>query len=198
MKKLHVIGVMLIAAVAFSALGGSAVAAEWLLDGSPIATATAATTEGNVVLEADGLGAGVECHVVATGTVGPGAADEVKTVAFSGCVKLGNCSTFDSVAAVNLPWKTEVLLVNGKWFDDLTQGPGAAGAPGYLVECLVGFLLADNVCKKAEAKVELVNLATDVEDLFNTEEEAECTTGGPGLVHGAQLTFVAGHTLQES
>jgi hypothetical protein len=197
MKKLHVIGVILIAAVAFSALEGSAVAAEWLLDGKAITTATAAKTEGKVALEADGLSAGIECTVVATGTVGPGPADEVKSVTFSGCVKLGNCTSVDAVAAVNLPWKTEVLGEGVKFFDDLTPGPGG-GVPGYLIECLVGFILADNVCSKAESKVELANLATDVEDLFNTEEEAACTTGGPGLAHGTQLTTVEGHTLQVS
>jgi hypothetical protein len=189
MRK-YTLGLALLALLAFAAVAAnSASAAEWLAGGEKITSELATDSEsvGNFTLEDMKLGSAVECAAKDTGTVGPGAKDKVSTVTLSGCKAVKGCSTVDTVTANNLPWTTSLVTEKE---DEITSS--GAGSPGYLVECTVAGILGDDLCTKATAKVHIENTASDVNALFNTEEEANCTLGGEkaGLVHGTELILL--------
>jgi hypothetical protein len=195
MKKLHIIGLALVAVLACSAaVAASAFALEstWLVAGAKPAAAVKTDSTGKILLEDMSFGAAVECATADKGTVGPGPKDTVTEVVFSSCTVEKGCTTVDAVTAVDLPWTSTVTLSGTAFLDVLTAD--GAGAPGYLVECTILGILADDVCTKAEATVNLENLTSEVNALFNTEEEAKCSLGGEkaGLVSGTETILVEG------
>jgi hypothetical protein len=195
---------LVLAVVVLLAMSGaaSASAAEWLLNGAVVGAATAASGEGTIKLEDQGLNAGLECAVRGSGKVGPGLAGKLELVEFKECKALKSCTVVDSVEAVNLPWAVAVELVEtegDKYFVLISAG-SAGNNPGYLIACVFLGMLLEDMCTKEAIKAELRDLATDVEDLFNTKEKANCTRGGKekGETAGSQLVSVPGKTLQVS
>jgi hypothetical protein len=87
MRKVHILGVALVAVLAFSAvLATAAFAGEWLFEGKPITTAEGALkseTEGELTLidyaekGSNAVLVEITCSGIFDGTVGPGAADTV-------------------------------------------------------------------------------------------------------------------------
>lgn len=210
MKKLHIIGLTLVAVSALSALFAmsafaASLPAEWLANGEKITTPLAADSVGTLVLSDTKSGITVECSGLFEGTVGPGAADTITKVVGLGAgeelfimctTTVGNilCTvgTLAEVMAVNLPWTTEALLATETEFrDDITAGTG--GNPGYEVECK-GF--KDTCTGVTSAKA--TNVTGGVEGLFEEKSEnATCSIGGAGAgtVRGSGVTSVSGVTL---
>lgn len=86
MKKIHALGLTLLAVFAFSVVAAATASAEttlqFLAAGAAIATALASKTTGELTLgSTNGGGLGIKvkvlCSGILTGTVGPGAADTV-------------------------------------------------------------------------------------------------------------------------
>jgi hypothetical protein len=195
MKKLHILGLALVAMFAFAAVAaGSASATEWLVSGAAAPAGSATTSTGSIELEDMTLGASVKCTTTTDeGTVGAGAADTVTKVTFAGCTSPKGCTSVDNVEAIHLPWTTTASGTAPSFKDTISE-KGTGGAPGYLIECVSAGLLLDDSCTKATANVEVKNLTSSVEALFNTEEEAKCSLGGEkaGLVHGSEVISATG------
>jgi hypothetical protein len=224
-RRFAMVGSVLLAlAMAAMALGAvSASAVEWLCGG--VANSKCKTDGVNLSVllleDAGAASAAVECPVetvTSTGTVGAGATDETLTATFAEggtkctpAAKAFNledkevanaCTKVDAVTAINLPWTTTLEEdAEGKW-DLLSKGPGAAGQPGYLTECVTLLGLIDDVCTINAASTPLVwveNLTETgvaklvtvlfLRDLLANAEYANCTVGGTneGLVVGEVL-----------
>jgi hypothetical protein len=211
MKKIHIIGLALVAMFAFSAIAASAAFAspEWLIDGNPVAAKTAVLSEGELLLCDDkggvfGEKVCIHCSGKDKGTVGPGKADEVTEVTdlagnadITSCTNDEGCGTAKLVEAENLPWPTELTSLT----NDLVGDPNAAGKqPGYLVECEVFGAKITDLCE-GHADVKVSNLEGGVDVLFEPNvDPATCTRGGAGqgLIEGLDFNFIVGKTLSVS
>jgi hypothetical protein len=224
MRRLAMVGgtlaALALASVAFGVTSASAL--EWLCNG--VGGSKCKTDAANLevlLLEDSGVPAAVECAVetvVSTGTVGAGVADETITAAFVEASKnckpaakafnledkevANGCTAVDNVVAINLPWASR--LEEATW-DLLMKGSGAAGQPGYLLECMTLLGLIDDVCTVNEASTPLIKLENLIEagvpklvtmdferDLLGgqaSKEYPSCTDGGKeeGLIVGEIL-----------
>jgi hypothetical protein len=208
MKKIHIIGLALVAMFAFSAIAASAAVAspEWLIDGNPVAAKTAVLSEGELLLCDDkggvfGEKVCIHCSGKDKGTVGPGKSDEVTEVTdlagnkdITSCTNDEGCGTAKLVEAENLPWPTELTSLT-------TDLVGAAGKqPGYSVECEAFGAKITDLCE-GHATVKVSNVAGGVNVVFEPNvEPATCTRGGAeqGLIEGSDLNFITGKTLSVS
>jgi hypothetical protein len=197
MKELHMLASVPVAVIVCSAVA-SASAAEWLVGGKSLTSSVKTVGSGEIVLEDMKIGAAIKCRTGEAGTAGPGAADSITAVTFSGCTAVKGCSSVDAIATVDLPWATELTSTSR----DLIEQKGA-GAPGYLVECLVAGILLDDTCERADSFVEVENASGKVDAFFNTGEKAKCSLGGEeGLVNSEgvpeAISTESGETLEVS
>jgi hypothetical protein len=109
------------------------------------------------------------------------------------CTIQAGCETGTTPEAmpVNLPWLTELLLVESKYLDDLI---GTGGNAGWIVRnCLVLGLSPEDECTKAETSADIDNGTNDVIALFSEaiSGHAMCSQGGAesGDVVGEVLIF---------
>lgn len=177
MRKIHLVGLALVAVFSFCAIAAPSVFAadEWLIDEAPVSAQTALgriMTEGELLLWDMGTNGAVLCSGLAEGTIGPGAKDVTDEILDLNGEKLEtlDCPIDTEVAGnpcesstplilvlpLNLPWNTEVLLnAAGMFVDDVT---GTGGNPGYEVQnCLVFGLPVKDVCT-GPAEVLLENI----------------------------------------
>jgi hypothetical protein len=210
MRKLHVIGVALVALFAFGALtavSASAITfllAEWLWNGSPVTTELATNSEGELLLEDTETTVGkaaVLCSGVLHGWVGPNSLDWISEVlslsnvavnttplaasglACSGQTGCGSSGT--TVWAVNLGWETEVELgedPSGQFFILLLPHAGG-GNVGWEVECtIVGVKVVDE-CTTPEG---VAQLSLDSTTLLANFSEAITELAGAKLANCSQ------------
>jgi hypothetical protein len=154
MRKAWIVGALLavLAAGAMAVVAVTASAAEeealWLCASEPVPNAKECLVVSEnletALFEDRNLGAAVECApegVLTEGWVGPGSEDEITKDEFVAgkCKKAAvalnlkeepvtnACGTFESVAAVGLPWTTLLELVGGVLYDTILSGSGGAG-----------------------------------------------------------------------
>ncbi len=179
MKKFYVVFIALVAVFAFGALTVEAASAVtfllalWLVGGVAVAAELKVAAEGELRLEDTKGGlfleaAAVLCSGILDGAVLPESLDVISelltlagvaiptTLTGSGltCSNVANCPEPDKVWAVNLPWDTEVELVEdegGPFFANLILPHAGGGNPGWEVEC---FGIADS-CTAPEAAAQL-------------------------------------------
>lgn len=89
---------------------------------------------------------GVECTVNATVNVSTNGTGEVTAVTASSCVGKTWCESAkpSSLTAVNLPWHTELAIVEGTPREKLSSG--GSGAPGFKMKCKVLGLASEDTC----------------------------------------------------
>jgi len=201
MRKIKIIGAVFFAALAVglvSVASASALTLQWLWNGAAITSPVHVLTSGKLLILSLSSVAGnthFVCSGFLLGTVGPGAADEVTAVFGLGGAtetkvncevlhsELGACSgsLLALLTAINLPWKTELLLpAAGEIVDHITstiagKEPGfdsvctLSGGTTLLVEC------EGNVLTKA-----LTNNITagDVEGNILNQLSKKCTAFG--------------------
>jgi hypothetical protein len=196
MRKIHMVGLALMAVFAFSAvMAANASAAEWLCKEGGVFKACAAArevaSEGTLKLsDATLLGTiTVECSGTNEGTVGTGAKDTItaildlaKMTSVIECTVTGGatlCTAPALAEAVNLPWSTSLLSTT---IDDLTTS--GVGNPGWHILCKNG---TEDTCTKALAELTMKNETVGgvelVDALFNAAENATCLNGN-GKVSG--------------
>lgn len=182
MRKIHLLGLALMAVLAVgattasSALGAFSLA-QWLVGGALVHEALAAVTEGELLLENTKKGA-VLCSGILVGTIGPessGSITEVQTLSkvkveteLKGtgllCTAEKTCEPASEASPIEvwpdaLPWSVEVEL-------ELTAGTAwvLIFKAGWDLLCLVLGIMVEELCTAAEgAGVQVVNGATDVE-----------------------------------
>lgn len=204
MKKIHLIGLAAIAVLAFSALAvasASATTLVWLANGKKIEEALKSETVGEIELfnleTAVGTKATVLCSGTFMGTVGPGGEDlitSVLTLASEGSVEitlaapLTTCTNVEGcskpqVAPVNLPWLTELELMEPKtgevlFLDIITSG--GAGEPGWEIMCEPLGILFEETCTGTASSM-LENDAAENDVLGKFEGIAEEAAGETGV-----------------
>jgi len=176
MKKFSVVGLMLVAMMAVSAVTIASASgaitflpAEWLVNGEKVTAKLSATATGEILLEdTNALKAGIKADLLCSGilneTVGAGAGGEITELlsltgtaigktALEGaglaCTNDSNCESA-KVWAVNLPWPIEVQLWESppeSGFAILIFGHTVLLAPGWYVECTVLGVKATDECK---------------------------------------------------
>jgi hypothetical protein len=201
MKRIKMLGLMVVAVCSLSAVVASTASAlEWLDNGKPIVQAA-----GLLVLQTGTLlltdlitnPTQIICTGSGHGTVGPGPNDTIKSILASGCVfetgKNGSCEAGKPVnaKAVHLPWATRLLTVAGAT-RDMIENSGA-GNPGWVVECSVlgGFKVQDT-CESTTGDPKITsNASGDVTSTFEASETASCSLGNStsGMVIGNTLIF---------
>jgi len=198
MKRIKMLGLMVVAVFALSAVAASTASAlQWLDNGLPITVPILVLSTGTLLL-ADlaslGGGTSLTCEGDNHGTVGPGALDLTISITPLNCSfeKAGGCKagTIPTVRAVNLPWHTLLLTVAGVTRDMIL--PDGNGHPGWLVLCenILGGESHD-VCTSLTGDPKITNNATDVTETFEASETASCTQGNAtsGMVIGNVLIF---------
>jgi hypothetical protein len=207
MKKIHVFGFALVAMLVFSAFAAMSASAEitllaeWLIDGNPVVTLTSVETTGEIELvNKNFLGTvKVLCSGSFVGSVGPNGEDEITGVtdlngvaisttpltgAFVDCTGDAICSGLVEVWPENLPWLTNLFLMeDGTFLDHLFAGTG--GLPGYDVHCISPSL--DNLCEGLATTL-MENTPTDVTGKFILASEVATCTLGTGELAGEGLT----------
>jgi hypothetical protein len=208
MSKYKTMMFALLAIFAFSAVAATSASAHtWLtLAGAEVTTATAATSDSELLLlKVTGisglLGGGevtVDCDGKFKGTVGPGTADSVTEIEdLAGAKTKIKCKVAAStnsfckttneaeVEAVNLPWKTAlILLTNEQVHDDFTTKVGSEKV-GYKVTCNG---LSNECAVALETSTFHSNLSTGADFVFESGIEAACTTG-KGTVKGLGIVL---------
>lgn len=196
MKRFHIVGMSLIAVLAFCVVGVASAGAlttllaEWLNSGAAITASTAVTTTGKLLLEDSnaeklGIKAAVECEGTLVGTVNANGADTVtevlnakgEAINKTALTQLGlecknetSCEGTSLVWAVNLPWNSTLELVeqeSKEFFADVLR-PGASGKnPGWYVECTVIGVKATDECTAGEAASEVIKGTGGTEGIFS-------------------------------
>ena len=217
MRKLYILGAVVLAASALAAVSAaSASAIGWLLNGVAVASETAATVEGLLLLtdlKAPGGAATVACEGILDGFVSTGGLElvtalltlagvEVKLAgtALSCKVEAGACEKTVSaeVWVEGLPWEATLAVAEpteSSLMIDQTKGEQA-----FSIKCLVLGIAFEDECK-GQGDPELQNAEKGVLAKF-TYVEAEgdvgnCSMGGENSfeVTGEATIAVAGHTL---
>jgi hypothetical protein len=185
MKKLHLLGVALVAVFAFAALTAASASAvtfllaEWLVAGLPITAELNVEGSSELELEETILGTkiAVLCSGIGVGTIGPdglGKGSEllrldgvtvVSSVGLTGnallCTNVSNCPS-PELWPVNLPWDGVLVLMEEgteSFFAGLGFSSGA-GNPGYEILCGNG---TSDTCTVAEGVGEATNEGNNVD-----------------------------------
>jgi hypothetical protein len=201
MKKIHILGVAVVAMLAFGVVGAvsaSAATLQWLAEGKAIVAALASEAKGELLQETNnGAGLGIHvgylCSGIFDGTVGPGAEENISgmftltgvTVTLAApilnCVVDQNC-TEPEVSPVNFPWLGHLELMGTEaaplFLDALESG--GQGSPGWEITCLILGTTVTEVCTGGGG----ANLTNDVAEkdvLAIFEDEVfNCSIGGNG------------------
>jgi hypothetical protein len=200
MRKIHIAGFALVAALVFSAMASASAfaAPEWLVNGAALSGSLAVKSHGKVVLTDLNAKVKLECEGTDSGTVtGPNLSEET-TVTATSCKTLEGTCPSPSAKAHALPWKLELEeKVAGKVTNNfLTES-------GYEVVC--AGIVHDTCVAKAGVPVLRLTNASLVEFEFpvtENENTAECSLSLKlvGDVAGTVVveSNVSGKTLTES
>lgn len=184
MRKIQLVGVVLLALFALGALTAtsamaSTLLAEWLLNGTAITTEVLIEGSGELLLEDTkailGSAAAVLCSGIGVGWVGPNSLDwvsevlnlngeAISTTPLSGlsleCTPQTGCETNTSVLVwpIGLPYTSEVELVEqtgGPFFADIGRASTGGNAGWELTDCLVLGSPHEDECTTPEGAAEL-------------------------------------------
>ena len=165
---------------------------EWLANGAAISVELAAQTSAEMLLQSEGPLSLIDvlCSWLYDGTVGPGGKDLVTSfLNLSGeltseltCVIDEGSMCKESLMLLlplNLPWETEIELMEGTIFLDKILNAG--NNPGYLLRCTNIFTeKVETYGCVGNTSVVLKNTASGVEDVLGEgfgSETGECTHG---------------------
>jgi hypothetical protein len=198
MKKHHVLGLLMLALFAFSAVMAASASAEttllaeWLIKEKAVATLTSVEISGELLLEDTGVKGHVICDGIFDGSVGESGEAEItevlslapavvtltapllcKSVSGSACEE----STTDiEVAPDGLPWHGLLFLMeNGEMLLVLNS------VVTYTVTCLdLGLKITDECTAAAGTSGKIENGTASAEQKGEATPRANCTLGGSG------------------
>jgi hypothetical protein len=194
MKRFQLMGVALLALLAFGVLTAASASAqtfllaEWLVGGVAVTTELLVEVSGELLLTDNGLKAMVLCSGIIDGWVGPNSLDFISEIlSLSGgvigaplgsgtpllCVAQEGCSTTaetPNVWAVNLPWETEAELIEQTGFTGfagLILPSGTNTTIGWAVECTILGIKSEDTCTTPEGVAELNLSGTNLVGIFS-------------------------------
>jgi len=207
MKRFHVLGLALVAVLAFGAFTASSAfaltfaLAQWLINGALVAAELPYEWSAEFLFEDTSFGA-LECSRIFDGTIGPNSLSlitkvlsltgaEVTLAAPLSCTSVKSCEAGTAtIAPEKLPWDTEVELdTETGTFIELALGAE------YSTRCRVlGFFLEDT-CNITENEDEVKNVAGGVEFGPNPTPNGNCTLGGANT---GVFEILAGNVVKSS
>ncbi|HTC58798.1 MAG TPA: hypothetical protein VK691_01635 [Solirubrobacteraceae bacterium] len=165
----------------------------WFQGGKALTGSIATKQSGTIILTVLKGTTKVECKDAGEGSAGVSGLDELTKLSFSSCKLLpgAECDsgTTPTVAALNLPWKSELVLAEGLTprTHDLSL-PGASGSPGFMVRCVVGgILITVSECTASALTMGAKNVGTGVEGAFYGEMPTCTRKFAPSILEGTQL-----------
>jgi hypothetical protein len=181
---------------------------EWRLGGATLAEPVATAWKGTLKLtdrNFKGYTVSAECEDTASGPVGLGGQGEVTHWTASNCSttveteQLCNTKSVEGKVifeAVNLPWDTELVNVEGAPRDVISSG--GSGAPGFKWSCKVDATKVSDECTATTLGAAMANITGGVTAKFNEDEKLNCKEGGSGegTLEGAQTVAGSGGTLE--
>jgi hypothetical protein len=217
-KRYQTLGLALVAAFALSAVVAAsafATAAEWLVGGNPVTSATATKSTGKLLLEDTSTVIGkvaVICEGTLDGTVSAKGVDSITALLNASgvevtlaaknpliCTNQTNCSGGGEVYAEGLPWGTQLeLTAGGTFIDKLTT------VAAYNVTCtILGVKVTDECKALVGTETSVGNGAADVVLTPGVEAlpHGECSAGNKesGVIETVEaLTATETGTLQAS
>jgi hypothetical protein len=164
----------------------------WLQAGATLTKAQATKSTGTVTLTDEGAGMTFECEGTSEGFAGPGSLGEVTKWTASKCTELSSKTSCEkgkpvTLAAVHLPWRSELATVEGVTRDVLSED--GKGAPGYEFKCTVaGIYKVTDLCTATQLDTAMTNVTGGVDAVFDGEK-LKCSVGGAGTgkLEGTQL-----------
>ncbi len=206
MRRIRMLGLMMVAVFALSATAASTASAlQWLDNGNPISEPILVLSLGTLLLAdlaATGGATAIVCHGVNHGTVGPKDRDLILSITAKSCAweKTGACKAtpVPTPVAVHLPWVTRLLTVNGAT-RDMIESSGN-GTPGWSVTCSTILGEVTDECTSTTGEPKVTNNTTDVTESFEPSEQAKCSLGTStsGMVIGDVLVFAENPLLRIS
>jgi hypothetical protein len=173
------LGFTFTALLAFGALWvAGASANSWKMNGSPLTQPRSFTAEGTVEVEERYRGDRYSCAFQQEGTVGPGATGEITGKKVYKCADKGGrlCESAVELEAVHLPWKTELVTVNGVVRYKVTNG--GSGKPYWEIKCTGQGGKIEELCTGAETAMGMINVPTGVKASFDSEStKGSCVAG---------------------
>ena len=165
----------------------------WATNYIPVAKSTPMEWNGKLKI-ASTIPYSLECTDKAEGVIGANGVGEVTKLTTSSCKNLNGCPAPNAITAVNLPWHTELVWVEGKLKNVLTSG--GKGNPGFKTECTVVIKVVEE-CTASTLSTTATNGESGVTAAFNSSEKLNCTGGGvgSGTAEGSQTVTASGGTL---
>ncbi len=202
MRIIKMLGAAFVAVLALGAVAAAGASAlEWLLNGKPITAKTAVKSTGELLLKDDKEKIAVKCSGHDEGSVSPEGKDEITSITgLSGelnapcTVEEGSLCESATAMAVNLPWATELVTVEGAIRDLITTANS-----GWAVTCKTIIGEVTDTCE-GMTSTGMDNVTEGVLALFDAisrENPAECsrTKEKVGLVTGSDLIEESGLTV---
>jgi hypothetical protein len=185
-KTLGLAFLMLLAFGAVSAAGASAYSWKW--EGAELAGPHSFTAKGTVEIEEQSSKSRYSCSFNQEGTVGPGAAGEITGKKVYTCTNINTpawCESAIELEALHLPWKTELVSVNGVVRDRIANS--GAGTPEWKVKCNGLHGKTENVCSGAETTTGMANASNGVYATFDEESATgSCSIGTTLVLRGSE------------
>lgn len=210
MRKIRTAWILFFAVLALVAIpaADASAAPEWYKNGVKLAAAQSAFANGSWTLEGlgiFGIKLRIECSVKWVGTVGPGGADEVKTVTDLGGKSLLDCTILEKalcenttaelalVTAEKLPWTSQLEQSGTNVVDNLTSG-------ALDVRCLLsGGTWPLELCEQMPKTDPLVNQANgtvSAKILENSSTKCNSSSNVMHLSASVSIGLLNGETLE--
>lgn len=218
MKKIHIVGLVLVAVAAFLAVSvaSASAAPEWLINGAAVTALTSVSTTGLLTLtdlKASFLGpSAVDCEGTLVGSVGAAGEDEITEIVggegkktkgngltgeFIECKGVQGCEGNGKVYPLGMPWLTKLELSGTAIIDNTV--PGIGTGMGYAIECSIFGVKEEDECTQALFAPKMENMATenDVLGIVAEENASHCSLSGEnsGDAAGEGLTATLTGTL---
>ncbi|HEV3318902.1 MAG TPA: hypothetical protein VG053_04090 [Solirubrobacteraceae bacterium] len=161
---------------------------QWLVNGETLKEAAATTSKGTLKFSDSHGGifderVTLECGVTGKGAVDPAAADEVTQWTLAGCKTTAGICVSPGVSAQNLPWHSELAIVEGSARDKIVSS--GKGAPKFTLDCEG----ANDECSGSTSTA-VENVSGGVDAIFDSRSAKQnCSRGGSGQgsIEGTEL-----------
>ena len=193
MRTIKILVSMLPVLLAVGVVTATAGAHQWKLNGEPIEKTSIGTT-GTATMEFEFRGGRISCKFTTAGKVGPGAKGEITSISGKSCESLEDCKGLPTAQALNLPWVTELMTVEGRLRDVIKGHALGRSGLGWSVYCSSGSEGEKLECF-GETNTAMYKYESDVEAVFDGHSPALNNSCFGGLIVNGPLYLTGSETI---